>query len=179
MQPDRPEIPYVPPPRTLSFYLVLFLFVLPLRLAIPFSWSFVIYTLYNYKLWHYGWKARLCFVFALSEVRPVPSDPYMKHSTSSSQVFFSVYHYNLVLSISGPPRSGERNLAELQAGFQRVLKTGLADLAVGEESLGVDRPGSPAEQLTQLQPDDPRAIEFREYMRAWYSPIRVHFSSSN
>ncbi|KAH0839869.1 hypothetical protein J3R83DRAFT_820 [Lanmaoa asiatica] len=147
---ELPEIPYVPPPRAPSYYLVLLFVVLPVWLVVPFSWSFVLYTLYNAKLWYYGWNARLCFAVALCEV------------------FFSVYHYNLVRSISGLPPTGTRNLAELQASFERVLKTGLADLTVDEESLDTERPSSPAEHLVQLQPHDPRAIEFRECMRAWF-----------
>ena len=91
----------------------------------------------------------------------------------SSQVLFSVYHYNLARSVSGLPQRSPSNFAELQTGFERALKTGLADLTVDEESLGVGRPGSPAERLAQLQPDDARAVEFRECMRAWYSLARV------
>lgn len=87
----------------------------------------------------------------------------------SPQVFFSIHHYNLVRSVSGPPKKGPGNLSDLQAGFERVLRTGLANLTVDEETLDVFRPGSPAEQLAQLKPDDPRAIEFRECMRAWYA----------
>ncbi|KAG8218578.1 hypothetical protein J3R82DRAFT_4219 [Butyriboletus roseoflavus] len=147
---NLPEIPYAPPSRAPSFYLVLLFVVLPLWLVIPLSWSFVIYTLYSARLIYYGWNARLCFAVALCEV------------------FFSVYHYHLVRSISGLPQTSQRNLAELQASFERVLKTGLADLTVDEESLNPERPGSPAESLTQLGPDDPRAIEFRECMRAWF-----------
>lgn len=98
----------------------------------------------------------------------------MTDLTGSSQVLFSVYHYNLARSVSGLPQKSPSNFAELQIGFERVLKTGLADLTVDEESLDVKRPGSPAEHLAQLQPDDARAIEFRECMRAWYSPARVH-----
>lgn len=93
-----------------------------------------------------------------------------------SQIFFSVYHYHLARSISGLPQTSPRNLAELQASFERVLKTGLADLTIDEESLDAERPGSPAENLTHLRPDDPRAVEFRECMRAWY--VLVHSSLS-
>lgn len=163
------DIPYLPPPRTPSYYLVLFFLVLPLWLVIPFSWFSVIYTLYHSRLWHYSWTASLCFAVALCEVRAIPFPPPCCVSTSSSQVFFSIYHYNLVRSISVPPQTGRRDLTELQTGFKRVLKTGLADLVVDEESLDAERPGSPAEQLAQLLPNDPRAIEFRECMRAWYS----------
>ncbi|KAI9574737.1 hypothetical protein HD554DRAFT_2011317 [Boletus coccyginus] len=147
---DPSEIPYVPPPRMASYYLALLCVVLPVWLVTPFSWSFVIYTIYNAKLWSYGWNARLFFAVALCEV------------------LFSVHHYNLVRSVSGLPQRSPNSAVELQTGFERVLKTGLADLTVDEESLDVQRPGSPAEHLAQLQPDDPRAIEFRAWMRAWF-----------
>jgi hypothetical protein len=99
--------------------------------------------------------------------------PSLTDFTGSSQVLFSAYHYNLARSVSGLPQRSPSNFAELQIGFERALKTGLADLTVDEESLDVKRPGSPAEHLAQLQPDDARAIEFRECMRAWYSLVRV------
>lgn len=176
---DLAEIPYVPPPRVLSYYLVLVCVVLPLWLVTPISWSFVIYTLYNAKLWSFSWNTntRLYFAAALCEVRTFQSLHYVSGFTDSSQVLFSIYHYNLVRSVSGLPRYGPSNFAELQTGFERVLKTGLADLSVDEESLSVERPGSPAEHLVRLQPDDPRAIEFRECMRAWYSFARACYLS--
>ncbi|KAF8551453.1 hypothetical protein OG21DRAFT_1478115 [Imleria badia] len=150
MSTPSPEIPFRPPPRTLSYYLVLLCVVLPVWFITPFSWSFVIYTLYNAEFSSHGWNAKLFFAVALCEV------------------LFTVYHHNLVRSVSGLPQSGPNNFAELRTAFERVLKTGLADLSVDDESLDIERPGSPAEHLTQLQPDDPRAIEFRECMRAWF-----------
>ncbi|KIJ70039.1 hypothetical protein HYDPIDRAFT_104722 [Hydnomerulius pinastri MD-312] len=150
---DIAEIPYAPRPRARSFYVVLFFVVIPLWSVIPLAWTFVIYTLYYGKLWNFGWKGISCFALALSEV------------------FFSVHHYHLVRSISGPSPNGPGNLAEMQAGMDRVLKSGLANLSqttFDEESLDHERPGSPAESVDQLQADDPRAVEFRECMRAWF-----------
>lgn len=128
-----------------------------------------------YTVLSYGLMPGLLDFFLQSPcARSVPFHPIILDGfTVPSQVFFTVYHYNLVRSVSGLPQSGSSNFGELQTAFERVLKTGLADLSVDEESLDVERPGSPAEHLAQLQPDDPRAIEFREYMRAWYLFIRV------
>lgn len=86
------------------------------------------------------------------------------------QVFFSVYHYNLTSFISGPSPTGAGNLLELQAVFKRVLRAGLASLPedFDEETLDVDRPGSPEETLTVLEYNDPRAVDFRNYLRTWY-----------
>ncbi|KAG9317401.1 hypothetical protein JVU11DRAFT_1600 [Chiua virens] len=146
MNHNLPEIPFVHKSRSFSFYAVLLFVVLPLWSITPLSWSLLLYTLYNpLFLRHTSF-----FLVALSEA------------------LFSVYHLSLVRSVSGLPNNPPRNLVELQAGFLRVLRTGLADLSIDEESLNVDRPGSPAEQLVQLQPDDPRAIDFRECMRAWF-----------
>lgn len=71
---DLPNIPYVPPPRTPSYYLALLCVVIPLWLVTPLSWSFIIYTLYNAKLSHYGWNTTLCFAVALCEVCAFSSD---------------------------------------------------------------------------------------------------------
>ncbi|KAI0940003.1 hypothetical protein AcV5_001226 [Taiwanofungus camphoratus] len=84
----------------------------------------------------------------------------------------SVYHYNLARFIAGPHSLPPSNLIELQAAFKRVLQAGLANLpeeGFDEESLDVDRPGSPDETITTLQYDDPRAVDFRNYLRTWYA----------
>lgn len=44
----------------------------------------------------------------------------------------------------------------------------MADLSADgkdEESWDSERPGSPAERIVQLEHDDPRAIDFRNYLR--------------
>jgi hypothetical protein len=59
-----------------------------------------------------------------------------------------------------------------------VLKSGLANLSeddFDEEALDEERPGSPAEEIEQLQFDDPRAIDFRNYLRTW-SVLLVNLS---
>lgn len=150
---DIAEIPYILPARAWSFYTLFWLIVLPLWSVIPIAWSFVIYVLWTGNIWSFGWSGRICFAIAFSEV------------------LFSVHHYNLVRSVSGPPLNGASNLAERQASFIRVLKSGLADLteeSYDEESLDDARPGSPAETIVQLKADDPRAVDFRERMRAWF-----------
>lgn len=68
---------------------------------------------------------------------------------------------------------------EIEAAYKRLLKAGLADLpedGLDEES---DRPGSPEENIIQLEHDDPRAIDFRNCLRNWFgkvpwSSIRLH-----
>lgn len=150
---DIAEIPYILPARALSFYTLFLLVVVPLWSVIPIAWSFVIYVLWTGNIWSFGWNGRICFAIAFSEV------------------LFSVHHYKLVRSVSGPPLNGASNLAERQASFIRVLKSGLADLieeSYDEESLDDARPGSPAETIVQLNADDPRAVDFRERMRAWF-----------
>lgn len=54
------------------------------------------------------------------------------------------------------------------------VSAGLANLpedGYDEESLDYERPGSPAESIIQLEPDDPRAIDFRNSLRTY-----VHLS---
>ena len=87
------------------------------------------------------------------------------------QVFFTVYHYNLAKFISGPSPIGPPNIVDLQAAFRRVLQAGLAGLPeqgpYDDESSDFDHPGSPAESITTLAFDDPRAVDFRSYLRTW------------
>jgi len=51
-----------------------------------------------------------------------------------------------------------------------VIRAGLAKLpeeGFDEESLDVDRPCSPEENIEQLEATDPRAIDFRNSFRNW------------
>ena len=87
------------------------------------------------------------------------------------QVFFSIYHYNLAKFVSGPSPVGPSNAVDLQAAFRRVLQAGLAGLPedgpYDDETLDFHHPGSPAEFITPLAFDDPRAVDFRSYLRTW------------
>ena len=81
-----------------------------------------------------------------------------------------MYHYNLASFVSRPSPNGPGDLRQLRAALHRVLQSGLAALpddGYDEETLDVDRPGSPAEAITALQFDDPRAVDFRNYLRTW------------
>lgn len=92
------------------------------------------------------------------------------------QVFFSVYHFQLARSISGPSVHGPGDLTELQTALRRVLQSGLAGLPeYGYDEEDVGRPGSPGEDITPLEFTDPRAIDFRNYLRNWFN--RVPWSS--
>lgn len=95
--------------------------------------------------------------------RPAPNRPVY-------QVFFSAYHFNLARHVAGLSPLPPGNLVELQAALKRVLQAGLANLpenGYDEESLDVDRPGSPAEAIIVLEYDDPRAVDFRNSLRTW------------
>ncbi|KAJ7129584.1 hypothetical protein C8R44DRAFT_830056 [Mycena epipterygia] len=146
--------------RDLSFFFVAVVFVAPLRAVAPLSWAFVLHSLHTGSIWSFGWKGRLTFAFSICEV------------------FFSVYHYHLATLVSAPWKHGTGDIAQLQIAFMRVLKSGLANLpedGYDEESLDVDRPGSPGEPITQLEPNDPRGIDFRNVIRTWFG--RVPWSS--
>lgn len=56
--------------RDLSFYVVLFVAVIPLWSIVPLSWAFVIYTLRSGTIWTLSWPGRAVFATALAEVRP-------------------------------------------------------------------------------------------------------------
>ncbi|KII95108.1 hypothetical protein PLICRDRAFT_120922 [Plicaturopsis crispa FD-325 SS-3] len=145
----------VDPPRKRagSFFLVLLFIIAPFWLVVPLAWTFVIYALRTGKIWSFYWPGRLLFGAALCEV------------------FFSVYHWNLAELVSRNSPHSPGSLTELQNAYSRVLKAGLAQLpedGFDEETLDVDRPGSPAEEIEQLRADDPRAIDFRTVLRTWF-----------
>ncbi|KAG6890536.1 hypothetical protein C0992_000796, partial [Termitomyces sp. T32_za158] len=94
-------------------------------------------------------------------------------------VLFSLYQCYLWRVVSIPAPCGPGDPGEIQAAFKRLLKSGLANLPAdggGEESC---RPGSPHEDIVQLEFDDPRAIDFRNALRPWFgnatwSSIKLH-----
>lgn len=149
----------------ISYYLVLAFVVIPFCAVTPASWYYVIYSLYTGTVWSF--TARQCVVFAVA----------------LAEVFFSVYHYNLAKFVSGPSPIQPPSIVDLQAALRRVLQSGLAGLPedgpYDPETLDFDHPGSPAEFITHLTFDDPRAADFRSYMRTWFrkapwSAIRRH-----
>ncbi|KAJ6628695.1 hypothetical protein B0H10DRAFT_1988844 [Mycena sp. CBHHK59/15] len=146
--------------RDLSFFFVLLFLVAPLWATTPLSWTFILYSLRSGAIWSYTWKGQLTFAFTICEL------------------FFSVYHQHLVNVVSKPWKHGTGDIAQLQIAFTRVLKAGLANLpedGYDEESLDVDRPGSPLESIIQLEFSDPRSIDFRNVLRTWFA--RVPWSS--
>ena len=168
--PDAAE--HVPPPRArdLSFYVVLFVAVIPLWLVVPSSWVFVVYVLRTGKIWTLAWRGRALFAAALCEVRSsdrvevVYAGAHLSCRRSSACITTTSLHSSAALTCS------PNKLSELQKAFTRVLQSGLADLpedGFDEETLDSERPGSPAEQVITLQRDDPRAVDFRNYLRTW------------
>ena len=88
-------------------------------------------------------------------------------------MFFSVYQFHLARWIdrTAPPQSPYK-YSELLTAFRRVLQAGLADLPeYGYDEEDVGRPGSPAEDITTLEFNDPRAIDFRNYLRTWFGKV--------
>ncbi|KAG5650588.1 hypothetical protein H0H81_011727 [Sphagnurus paluster] len=96
-----------------------------------------------------------------------------------SETIFSIYYMYLAHLISRPAPYGPGDLREIQAAFTRVLKSGLANLPEDDEDEGLRRPGSPEEDIIQLEFDDPRAVDFRNALRPWFnnapwSSIKLH-----
>ncbi|TFK55949.1 hypothetical protein OE88DRAFT_1622651 [Heliocybe sulcata] len=153
---DPSETPLPAHKRDLSFFLVLFGAVAPIWSVGPLSWGYVAYNLWSGRVWFLSWGEKALFGAALCEV------------------FFSVYHWQLARYISGPTPLPAGNLMELQSAFSRVLQAGLASLpedGYDEETLEDERPGSPAEILTKLDFNDPRAIDFRNSLRIWFGKV--------
>lgn len=69
-----------------------------------------------------------------------------------------------------PSDNGHGSIPEIQIAFKRILKAGLANLpsnGYDEETLDEERPGSPEEDIVQLEQDDHRAIDFRNTLRTY------------
>ncbi|RDB22664.1 hypothetical protein Hypma_010101 [Hypsizygus marmoreus] len=137
--------------RTPSFYVVLFCLVIPVWSSIPLSWLFVLYVLWSGTIWSFAWPARTLFVVALSEV------------------FFSVYHFHLSRAVSGTVPFAVGDLTDIHIAVKRLLTTGLAHLPVNATD----------EDMIQLEPDDPLAVDFRNTMRTWFrkapwSSVKLH-----
>jgi len=162
-----------------SFYLVLVCLVAPVWSAVPTSWAFALYA-FSSGRWNFSWRDRVFFLVALCEAsRPPCSSTQAPQTDILSQVLFSIYHYYLALRISGASPSGSGELTEIEAAFKRMLKTGLANLPEDGGDEESERPGSPGEDIIQLQRDDPRAIDFRNTLRTWFfkapwSSIKLH-----
>ncbi|KAJ8086715.1 hypothetical protein PM082_005538 [Marasmius tenuissimus] len=158
---DISELPDPPRKRTLSFYFVFLFLVLPLWSVVPLSWAYVLHTLIYSRI-----TSKNLFLFAFT----------------FCEVGFSVYHAILAYQVSGPCKHPPGKLVELQIAFTRVLKAGLAQLpeeGFDEETTDCPRPGSPAEEIVQLESHDPRAIDFRNTLRTWFgrapwSSITLH-----
>ncbi|KIP10713.1 hypothetical protein PHLGIDRAFT_65260 [Phlebiopsis gigantea 11061_1 CR5-6] len=157
--------------RDLSFYIVLILAVIPLWSVVPAAWAFVIYALHSGKIWSFAWKGRSLFALALVEAWNL-TNSYCVSANSSIQVFFSVYHYHLAKCIRAPSSASHSDFNELQAAFRRVLQSGLAELPeYGYDEEDVGRPGSPEEDIIALERHDPRAVDFRNYLRTWFGKV--------
>lgn len=165
---DISELVPRPKQRQLSYYIFLFTVIVPLCSSVPLSWLYVIYVLRSGLLWHLSPKPALWFAAALCEV------------------FFSAWHVQMALFVAASrPDLHAGNLARPQSSFGRVLQAGLAppyshsqslqagddfnfDVAFDEETGAWT--GTPGEELVQLRFDDPRAMDFRNYIRIWYAP---------
>ncbi|KAF8517787.1 hypothetical protein JB92DRAFT_2904540 [Gautieria morchelliformis] len=166
-------------PRSASFYAVLLFVVGPVYAAAPLAWAFVLHALWKGTLRTYTLFGKAAFLWAVLEV------------------IFSIFHYTLARRVSATPPLPPADLPLLQTAFSRVLKAGLANLPShtvkpsrngdtshdeeqdAKERGSVHRLGSPSESITQLDFHDPRAQDFREYMRTWFhrkpwSEIRTH-----
>lgn len=53
-----------------------------------------------------------------------------------------------------------------------MLQSGMADLPEhGFDEEDVGRPGSPEEDIITLERNDPRAVDFRNYLRTWFHKV--------
>lgn len=153
--------------KSLSFYATLFGPVASFYLIPPFSWAYV-----TYSLWYWPFSSYSTFKLCL-------------FSWCILEAVFSVY-YNLQANrISTTiPESHATELNVTSNALKRALQTGMAKtlpLNSEPERSPEERGSVPPLQnpLETLQFDDPRAQDYREYMRTWFNKkswdeIHVH-----
>ncbi|KAG6915013.1 hypothetical protein DXG01_013918 [Tephrocybe rancida] len=151
---DISELPVPLRQRLPSYYVALFGFVVPFCSTIPLAWAYVIYIVGSRQAHSLSWFTQLLFSFALCEC-------YLIHL------------------VSPPAPCGTGDLREIQAAFKRLLQSGLANLPPDGGDDESRRPGSPEEDIIQLEFDDARAIDFRNALRPWFgnatwSSIKLH-----
>lgn len=54
------------------------------------------------------------------------------------------------------------------AGFGRMLKTGMSEQGYSVPAAYDEIPNSPGETVTELAHDDPRALDFQNFLRNWF-----------
>ncbi|KAG6866452.1 hypothetical protein C0991_003970 [Blastosporella zonata] len=158
---DFSELPIPHRQRTPSYYLALFGLVVPFCATIPFAWAYVIYVVGTGSLRSLSWHTQVIFSIALCEV------------------LFSIYQCHLARLVAPPAPCGTGDPGEIQTAFRRLLQTGLANLPPDGGDEESHRPGSPEEDIIQLEFNDPRAIDFRNALRPWFgnatwSSIKLH-----
>lgn len=145
--------------RSASFYAALLLVVGPVYAIAPFAWALAMYALWTGAVWSYTLPGKAVFLWAVFEA------------------MFSIFHFTLARRISASPPRPPSDPHQMRAAFSCVLKVGLASQIERDRAsfprLGFD------ESLKQLDFHDPRAQDFREYMRTWFhrkpwSQIHTH-----
>jgi hypothetical protein len=82
-----------------------------------------------------------------------------------------MYYCYLSKFIATPAPCGPGNAIEIEAAFQRLLKAGLGGLPEEGDDEESERPGSPEENIIQLEHSDPRAVDFRNCLRNWFCKV--------
>ncbi|KAG8882946.1 hypothetical protein FRB97_007542 [Tulasnella sp. 331] len=142
-------------PRDVTFWLALIFLVTPVYAIVPLSWAHALYT---------SWRLYV-------RQGAIGSDPLQKWEVvlfayCVFEALFSIY-YNQLARVARAYKTpiARRDLHELQLMFTRVLQSGLAPPITADSP---PRPGSPAEPITSLNHDDPRAMDFRAHFRLWF-----------
>lgn len=78
---DLAEMLHPPRRKTLSFYLVLLIAVLPIWSIVPAAWAFVVYSLHSGLLWTFAWPGKVLLALALCEVSAMTSSHMLYHSS--------------------------------------------------------------------------------------------------
>lgn len=158
------------PQRSLSFYAALFFVIAPFYAIPPFAWAYVIYSLWYWPSTSYS-MLKLCLFY-----------------WGCFEVIFSAYYRLLIYRVDTKlPDAHTIELDILRNAFKRVLQAGMASLPLNTEKepftgqVVSERDQHVAEYesvsrlnklamypIESLQFDDPRAVDYREYMRTWF-----------
>ncbi|RDB16848.1 hypothetical protein Hypma_002467 [Hypsizygus marmoreus] len=163
------ESPVRKPPRTWEFYVALICLIIPLWSSIPLAWLFVGYALGSGRIWSFKCPGIALFTLTLCEVHYCLSVAKIWPQNLSLQVLFSVYHTRLSRRVSGTVPRLIGDPEDVQRAFTRLLVTGLAHLP--EDATDDD--------IKQLEPDDPLAIDFCNSLQTWFrqvpcSSVKLH-----
>ncbi|KAF8309542.1 hypothetical protein DL93DRAFT_2230807 [Clavulina sp. PMI_390] len=143
------------PHRPLSYYFALAA-ILPVKAIIWVSWLFV-----AVQLWRNGFRLVRHSSPALEKIWVI---------WALLEVLFSLHQWHLVDTLSRKPaRIEQASMPRLRMLFKRIVNVGLHDPPVLDPDFAQDLEELSLDDIPKLDFDDPRALDFRNALRTWFS----------